>query len=336
MIQNAEAPLVSIIIPVYNKGQFLHRCFDSFLNSGFAELEIIVVNDGSTDNGGVICDIYQSKDSRFKVIHQPNAGVSAARNKGLDIATGRWIYFADADDWIDSDVFDGIVSAIRSYPDVDFIRTYCREINGELVLNPDLPADIMVYTRDQFLKTDFVAGYIHSMFVRREVVEKHNLRLSHALDFMEDVEFIFRCLLNSKNVVVYNKAFYNYLTNETSSSINLGLKKVTDHLTSASLMRKYSQSYKSPAVDEHVKRQLNHQLYLYFAEIRLVKDKSAVTARRIRADLLLFIRDTDLRLNELSGINLILLVMGLIHIRLILALHRIRASVSSLTAFCFP
>ena len=104
MIQNAEAPLVSIIIPVYNKGQFLHRCFDSFLNSGFAELEIIVVNDGSTDNGGVICDIYQSKDSRFKVIHQPNAGVSAARNKGLDIATGRWIYFADADDWIDSEI----------------------------------------------------------------------------------------------------------------------------------------------------------------------------------------------------------------------------------------
>ena len=131
------------------------------------------------------------------------------------------------------------------------------------------------------------------MFVRREVVEKHNLRLSHALDFMEDVEFIFRCLLNSKNVVVYNKVFYNYLTNETSSSINLGLKIVTDHLTSASLMRKYSQYYKSPVVDEHVKRQLNHQLYLYFAEIRLVKDKSAVTARRIRADLLLFIRDTN-------------------------------------------
>jgi glycosyltransferase involved in cell wall biosynthesis len=261
LIQDTETPFVSIIIPVFNKEQFLHRCLDSFLNSDYAELEIIVVNDGSTDNGGVICDMYQRKDSRFKVIHQPNAGVSAARNKGLDIATGRWIYFADADDWIDSDVFDGIVSAIRSYPDVDFIRTYCREINGELVLNPDLPADIKVYTRDEFLKTDFVAGYIHSMFVRREVVEKHNLRLSHALDFMEDVEFIFRCLLNSKNVVV---------------------------------------------------------------------------ARRIRADLLLFIRDTDLRLNELSGINLILLVMGLIHIRLILALHRIRASVSSLTSFCFP
>lgn len=329
LIQDTETPFVSIIIPVYNKEQFLHRCLDSFLNSDFAELEIIVVNDGSTDNGGVICDMYQRKDSRFKVIHQPNAGVSAARNKGLDIATGKWIYFADADDWIDSNAFDSIASAIRTYSDVDFVRTYCREICGDLVLNPDLPADIKVYTRDEFLKTDFVAGYIHSMFVRREVVEKHNLRLSQALDFMEDVEFIFRCLLNSKNIVVYNKAFYNYLTNETSSSINLNLKKVTDHLTSASLMRKYSQSYKSPAVDEHVKRQVNHQLYLYFAEIRLVKDKSAVTARRIRADLLLFLRDTGLRLNELSKINLMLLVLGLIHIRLILALYRIRASLSS-------
>lgn len=329
MIQNSENPFISIIIPVYNKEQFLHRCFDSFLNSGFSDMELIVVNDGSTDNSGEICEVYQSKDSRFKVFHQPNAGVSAARNKGLDIATGKWIYFADADDWIDSDAFDGIVSAIRSYPDVDFIRTYCREINGDLVLNPDLPADIQVYTRDEFLETDFVAGYIHSMFVRRTVIKKNNLRFSPALDFMEDVEFIFRCILNSTKILVYNKLFYNYLTNDTSSSVNLNLKKVTDHLTSASLMRKYSQSYKSPVVDEHVKRQLNHQLYLYFAEIRLVKDKSVVTARRIRADLLLFLRDTGLKLNELSGINLILLVMGLIHIRLILTLHRIRAGLNS-------
>ncbi len=327
LIQDTETPFVSIIIPVYNKEQFLHRCLDSFLNSDFAELEIIVVNDGSTDNGGVICDMYQRKDSRFKVIHQPNAGVSAASNKGLDIATGKWIYFADADDWIDSNAFDSIASAIRTYSDVDFVRTYCREICGDLVLNPDLPADIKVYTRDEFLKTDFVAGYIHSMFVRREVVEKHNLRLSQALDFMEDVEFIFRCLVNSGNILVYNKVFYNYLTNETSSSINLNLKKVTDHLTSASMMKKYSLSYNNMVVTNHAKRQLNHQVYLYFAEIRLIKDKSFIRASEIRANLLLFMRDTSLKLNELSIINLMLIFTGLIHIRLIFALHRIRSRI---------
>jgi hypothetical protein len=209
------------------------------------------------------------------------------------------------------------------------VQTYCREINGDLVLNQDLPADIKIYTRDEFLQTGFVAGYMHSMFVRRELIEKNNLRLSPTLDFMEDAEFIFRCILNSARILVYNIVFYNYLNNDTSSSVNLNLKKVTDHLTSVSLMRKYSLSYNNLAVKDHVKRQLNHQLYLYFAEIRLVKDKSVISARGIRSDLLLFLRDTGLRLNELSKINLMLLVLGLIHIRLILALHRIRASLSS-------
>jgi len=247
----------------------------------------------------------------------------------METATGKWIYFADADDWIDSNAFDSISSAIRTYTDVDFVRTYCREINGDLVLNPDLPADIKIYTRDEFLQTGFVAGYMHSMFVRRELIEKNDLRLSLTLDFMEDAEFIFRCILNSARILVYNKVFYNYFNNDTSSSVNLNLKKVTDHLTSASLMRKYSLSYNNPAVKDHVKRQFNHQLYLYFAEIRLVKDKSVISARGIRSDLLLFLRDTGLRLNELSKINLMLLVLGLIHIRLILALYRIRASLSS-------
>jgi hypothetical protein len=247
----------------------------------------------------------------------------------METATGKWIYFADADDWVDSNAFDSIASAIRTYSNVDFVRTYCREINGDLVLNPDLPADIKIYTRDEFLQTGFVAQNMHFMFVRRELIDKNNLRLSPTLDFMEDAEFIFCCILNSARILVYNKVFYNYLNNDTSSSVNLNLKKVTDHLTSASLMRKYSLSYNNLDVKDHVKRQLNHQLYLYFAEIRLVKDKSVISARGIRSDLLLFLRDTGLRLNELSKINLMLLVLGLIHIRLILALYRIRASLSS-------
>ncbi|KAF5067437.1 Glycosyl transferase family 2 [anaerobic digester metagenome] len=308
----------------------MEKCLGSIVQiSNQYEVEILLINDGSKDNSGAICDLYQRKDKRFKVIHQSNTGVSAARNKGLDLATGKWIYFADADDWIDSDAFDGIVSVIHSYSDVDFIRTYCREINEDMVLNPDLPAEIKVYSRDEFLMTDFVAGYIHSMFVRRTVIEKNNLRLSPVLDFMEDAEFIFRCVMNSAKILIYNKVFYNYLTNDTSSSVNLNLKKVTDHLTTASLMRKYSFSHKNQAVANHVKRQLNHQLYLYFAEIRLVRDKSDIRAGKIRADLLLFMRDANLKLKELSGLNLILFFIGLIHIRLIFTIHRIRAMLNS-------
>lgn len=329
MISKADIPFISIIIPVFNKEQFLHRCFDSFLGSRFSDLEFIVVNDGSTDDGGEICEMYQRKDNRFKVIHQSNSGVSAARNNGLETATGKWIYFADADDWVDSNAFDSIVSFLQAHAEVDFIRTYCREVVGDVVLNPELPADIQLFTRDEFLQTDFMPGYIHSMFVRRAVIEKNNLRLSLNLDFMEDLEFIFRCVLNSVNILVYNKVFYNYLVNDTSSSVNLNLKKVTDHLWAAIMMKKYSYSYDSLIVKEHVNHQVNNQLYLFFAEMRFVKNKSIIRANKIRAELLFFMRETGMRLNELSKINLILLVMGLIHIRLIFALHRIRASLSS-------
>jgi len=328
-VELLSQPLISIIIPVFNKASYLRKCLDSIIILTHTDIEIILINDGSNDGSGEICDVYKMQDSRVKVIHQSNGGVSSARNNGLDNATGLWIYFIDPDDWIDKDPFNSIVSVLQAHSEVDFIRTYCREINGDLVLNPDLPADIKIYTRDEFLQTGFVAGYMHSMFVRRELIEKNDLRLSLTLDFMEDAEFIFRCILNSARILVYNKVFYNYFNNDTSSSVNLNLKKVTDHLTSASLMRKYSLSYNNPAVKDHVKRQLNHQLYLYFAEIRLVKDKSVISARGIRSDLLLFLRDTGLRLNELSKINLMLLVLGLIHIRLILALYRIRASLSS-------
>lgn len=327
MANQSTLPFLSIIIPVYNKVQYLNRCFDSLIISAFSDFEVIIVNDGSTDGSGEVCERYQSKDKRFKVFHQLNAGVSAARNKGIDEAKGQWIYFIDADDWIDEDAFEGIVSAIHAHPGVDFIRTNCREINGDLVLNPDLPVDIEIFTWDKFLQSDFVPGYMHSMFIRREIIYNNNLRLSINLDFMEDAEFLFRCVLNSENILVYNKAFYNYLVNETSSSVNLNLKKVTDHLTSASMIKKYSISYNNQAVTSYVKRQLNHQVYLYFAEIRLIKDKSSIRANEIRTDLLLFMRDTSLKLNELSKTNLILFFMGLIHIRLIFALHRIRSIV---------
>ncbi len=322
-------PLISIIIPVFNKARYLRKCLDSIVASNHAGIEIILINDGSNDNSGEICEAYKMQDSRIKVIHQSNSGVSSARNKGINIATGIWIYFIDPDDWIDEEPFTRILSFLQTHSEVDFIRTYCREVDGDVVLNPELPADIQLFTRDEFLQTDFMPGYIHSMFVRRAVIEKNNLRLSLNLDFMEDLEFIFRCVLNSVNILVYNKVFYNYLVNDTSSSVNLNLKKVTDHLWAAIMMKKYSYSYDSLIVKEHLNHQVNNQLYLFFAEMRFVKDKSIIRANKIRAELLFFMRETGMRLNELSKINLILLVMGLIHIRLIFALHRIRASLSS-------
>ncbi len=93
-------PLISIIIPVYNVEQYLHRCVDSVLNQTYKNLEIILVNDGSPDNCPFICDEYAKKDKRIIVVHKENGGLSSARNAGLEIVQGEYISFIDSDDWI--------------------------------------------------------------------------------------------------------------------------------------------------------------------------------------------------------------------------------------------
>ena len=96
-------PEISIIVPVYNTEKYLHRCIDSILAQTFTDFELILVDDGSPDNCPQICDEYAEKDCRVKVIHQENGGLSAARNAGIDIATGTFIFFCDSDDYIKED-----------------------------------------------------------------------------------------------------------------------------------------------------------------------------------------------------------------------------------------
>lgn len=105
--------LISIIVPVYNVEDYLHECIDSILNQSYRDLEIILVDDGSPDNSPKICDEYAKKDSRIKVIHKKNGGLSSARNAGLDLATGTFIGFIDSDDWIEPDMYKNLISAIK-------------------------------------------------------------------------------------------------------------------------------------------------------------------------------------------------------------------------------
>lgn len=100
---------ISIIIPVYNVERYLEKCIDSILQQTFKDIEVVLVNDGSQDQCGEICDRYKQKDNRIKVVHKENGGVASARNAGLKIATGEWIGWVDADDWIEPDMFNYLI-----------------------------------------------------------------------------------------------------------------------------------------------------------------------------------------------------------------------------------
>ena len=121
-------PVISIIVPVYNVEKYLSRCVDSILAQTFRDFELILVDDGSTDNSAEICNKYAAKDSRIKVIHKENGGQSSARNNGLEIAIGKYIGFVDSDDWISTDCFEYLYTLIEKFNadavSADFVFAY--------------------------------------------------------------------------------------------------------------------------------------------------------------------------------------------------------------------
>ena len=105
-------PELSVIVPVYNAEKYLHKCVDSILNQTYRDFELLLVDDGSPDQCGRICDAYAAQDPRVKVIHKPNGGVSEARNVGLDQAKGNYISFIDPDDWVETDLFRSTIDCL--------------------------------------------------------------------------------------------------------------------------------------------------------------------------------------------------------------------------------
>lgn len=134
---------ISVIVPIYNVEQYLPRCIDSILAQTYANFELLLINDGSIDNSGKICDEYAVKDSRVKVFHKENGGVSSARNLGLDNATGYWVSFIDADDYISNDFFKipsefngaDVIQKSHSIVNEDGSEVLNNEVKRERILN---------------------------------------------------------------------------------------------------------------------------------------------------------------------------------------------------------
>ena len=110
--------LISVIVPVYNVEPYLRKCVDSILAQSYSNLEVILVDDGSPDGCGAICDEYAAKDARVRVIHKPNGGISDARNAGLDIMTGDYVTFVDSDDWIDEQHLSSLYALVKGGADI--------------------------------------------------------------------------------------------------------------------------------------------------------------------------------------------------------------------------
>ena len=216
-----KSPVVSIIIPVYNVEKYFKRCLNSILSQTFSDWECILIDDGSPDNSGKICDEYAAHDSRFYVIHQTNSGVSVARNKGLNAASGKWITIIDSDDWIDSDTLE---TALNFSEGVDIVQWgYYHSTENE-----DL--DSSVYLNDyslQDMQPKEPYGSHTAMLINRDFLNRNKIRYATDISMGEDWIFAFQCYFTANKVVnIKNKAFYHYLQHDDSTCHKPGLKNI--------------------------------------------------------------------------------------------------------------
>lgn len=224
--------LISIVIPVYNVEEYLDRCIASVRGQIYDNLEIILVDDGSTDRSGIMCDEYARLDSRIKVIHKPNSGLSDARNEGLKHVTGTYIGFVDSDDWIEPQMYDMMYrGCIRENADIAICRynTCCegtpKQKGVDNISSDNIsPDNITVLTRDELLdayledREDIIIyNSVWSKLFKAELVRGFVFPMGQN---SEDIMYTTKAFCNAKRAVYIDGFFYNYVIDRQGSIMN--------------------------------------------------------------------------------------------------------------------
>jgi len=216
---------ISVIIPVYNKARYIEKTINSILNQTYTNFELIIVDDGSTDGSEKICDEYSKKDSRIKVIHIKNGGVSNARNIGLSIAKGMYIQFIDSDDYIDKNMFEDL-SIIMDKHNPDIVMSGITKVNHQNdIIKEILPELKGMKTRLEMLEnfaeeqhTTGIFGCVSNKLIKRSVIIENNIRFDENIKLAEDLDFYLNLYNYIDSIYFCDKSFYYYIQNTENSS----------------------------------------------------------------------------------------------------------------------
>ena len=224
-------PTVSIIVPVYNAEKTLERCVDSILNQSYEDFELFLVDDGSTDGSGALCDAYAARDGRVQVFHQENAGVSAARNLALDHAGGEYLQFLDSDDWITPDATVSLVRAAREHQ-CDLVIADFYRVCGERVSHKGDIDEDAVLSREEYAAhmmenpADFYYGVLWNKLYRRDIVAAHHLRMDPEISWCEDFMFNLEYIRHAQRFYALQVPIYYYVKTKGSlASQSLSITK---------------------------------------------------------------------------------------------------------------
>ena len=252
-------PSVSIIVPVYNAEACLRRCVESVLNQEYADFELLLADDGSRDGSGRICDEYAAADSRVRVFHKENSGVSDSRNLCLDQARGRYLQFLDADDWITANATKLLVQAMEEHL-CDLVISDFYRVVGERVSPKGDIDEAQVLSREEYAShmmenpANYYYGVLWNKLYRREIVEQHHLRMDPAISWCEDFMFNLEYIRRAETFFALQVPVYYYVKTKGSlctQGISIS-KTIQMKLT---VFEYYNQFYKTVLDEEEYEKQ---------------------------------------------------------------------------------
>ena len=220
--------MISVIVPVYNSEKYLIQCVKSICNQTYKELEIILVDDGSTDNSPQLCDELAKKDKRIIVIHKENGGSTSARNAGLRVSKGKYVGFVDSDDWIEPEMYESLLRmcmseraevaiGARYINNLDYQYKEAFNITKGVFTKKESQKNIVnniIYTPD--FRTKSITPNLWDKLFLKSLLIKHQLEVDERTKFAEDDVCVYSCLLDAEKVVITDEPFYHYRMHENS------------------------------------------------------------------------------------------------------------------------
>lgn len=219
-------PLITIIVPVYNTEAYLPRCLDSILSQSFADFELLLVDDGSTDGSGLICDSYADRDGSIRVFHKENGGVSSARNLGIDKAQGEWLYFVDSDDellpgglsTLVDNISDDVDVTMGGFESIDELGNVTREATKSVNLRLSRKESVITLYRGQGCCGYFFLGYTWQRLFRKSLVDRFSLRFDTSIAVKEDTLFVMQYVRRSNGITQFaTQPIYRYCQRPNSA-----------------------------------------------------------------------------------------------------------------------
>lgn len=248
-----KVPKISIIVPVYNVEKYLSRCIDSILAQTFTDFELLLIDDGSKDKSGEICDEYVKKDDRVRAFHKENGGASAARNVGLDKATGEYISFIDSDDWIGPDYYKDYFGNEDFKYDIIFQNYICHNQDGTMELKELKDCSIKNGSVDEvvfYLLKEFKFGWTWIKLFKHSIISKYNIRFEENIPLHEDELFSLQYCRHIKSLCIRNKANYHYYI--YSSSLTRSFRDPIKYIQISTLLKNELLNFKANGIIEYI------------------------------------------------------------------------------------